>query len=309
MKHFGSILRKEINGQLPRGSCLSRMHTQEIYTGSKIFIEKKEKEAMKMENPIDSVVCGDCLKIIPKIPDDSIDLVITSPPFNVNLQGYDTYHDLKEQDVYIRWLIRIFRVLLPKLKSGARLALNIGDGRNGRIPTHSDIIHAMTRQLHYLMMTTIIWDRENTSCRTAWGTYNSPAAPAFPTPWGYILVFAKDSLRLMEKGETDLSGDEFVRWSMSMWRPLKMEYQDATNIMRNKTHPAPFPEVIPERLMKMLSWKGAVVLDPFGGVGTVALAAKRNNRHYISIDISEKYCAYARERLKHVLAPGSLFEE
>ena len=115
---------------------------------------------------------NECEKVIPTLEDSSIDLVITSPPYNVDLgdnkfnkSPYDMYNDNKDHDEYINWLKDIFRSLYPKLKKGARICINIGDGKNGRCPTHSDIIHFMTRELNYLPMANIIWRKNTTGNR------------------------------------------------------------------------------------------------------------------------------------------------
>lgn len=259
---------------------------------------------MRTEN---ALYQGDCLGLLPDLCNESIDLCLTSVPYNVSL-NYDSHVDSKEHGEYLAWLEKVFGQVFRCLKHGGRAVINVGDGKNGQIPTHVDICKFMTRKLGYLYMTTIIWDKENMSSRTSWGSFQSPKAPSFPTPFEYLLVFAKGSRSLQTKGETDLTKDEFVQWSSAMWRPLKMDYRDSRRIVREKVHPAPFPEVIPHRLIKMLSWKDAIVLDPFAGTGTTLLAAKRLGRRYIGMEISKEYCVYAEKRLKHVTAVGSLFE-
>ena len=153
------------------------------------------------------------------LQDNSIDLVVTSPPYNVNLgenkynkNKYNTYNDNLSEEEYLSQLKQLFADLMPKLKSGARVCINIGAKLNGRKATHSNIIQMMN-DLGYLNMTQIIWDKAQTSNRTAWGSFCSPSCPSFPTTFEYILVFAKDSLKLVEKGESDLTKEEFVEWS------------------------------------------------------------------------------------------------
>jgi len=253
--------------------------------------------------------CGDCLKIIPDFPDGSIDLCITSPPYNTDLPGYDLYDDKKGHQEYIGWLKNIFQGIYYKLKSGGRVCINIGDGCNGKIHTHVDIINFMC-EIGYLHMSTIIWDKENTSSRTAWGSFKSPQNPSFPTSFEYILIFAKDSYGLQEKGKTDLTKNEFIKWSLALWKFAKQDYKRSTRLITSKTHPAPFPEQLPIRLIKMLSWKKAVVLDPFMGSGSTARACKKLGRSYIGIDISEKYCKFAENSLNQIrVITQSLFRE
>lgn len=165
----------------------------------------------------------DCRETLKRMDDGFIDLTVTSPPYNVNLgdnkfnkNPYDLYNDNKEHKEYIGWLKIIFENVYQKTKSGGRCVINIGDGQNGRVPTHSDIIQMMTN-IGWIPMTTIIWDKNNVSSRTAWGSFNSCSSPSFPTPFEYILVFAKEHRKLQWKGETDLTKEEFIPWSLAKW--------------------------------------------------------------------------------------------
>jgi DNA modification methylase len=170
------------------------------------------------------------------------------------------------------------------------------------IPTHADIIHFMTKDIGYLPMTTIIWDKRNVTSRTAWGSFRSPVEPSFPKPFEYILVFAKETYRLQDKGVTDLTNEEFIEWSSSLWT-----FPAETRISK-KTHPAPFPEELPRRCIKMLSWKGAVVLDPFLGSGTTARVCKKLERNFIGIELSPEYCKLATKRTSNVILEDTLFD-
>lgn len=261
---------------------------------------------MELNTILDTVINGDCLEVLKNMPKDCVDLCVTSPPYNVDLRGYDTYKDLKGHKDYLSWLYQVFEAMKDPLKSGSRVCINVGDGKNGKVPTHSDITQQMLN-LGYLPMTTIIWDKRSTSNRTSWGSFKSPSSPTFPTPFEYIMVFAKDSYKLPTKGKTDLTRDEFVQWSMALWTTSRSSHHDAYRKMTRKVHPAPFPEEIPTRLIKMLSWVGATILDPFAGSGTTLIAAKKLQRHYIGIDLSEKYCAHARRRLAETMGITNLF--
>jgi len=266
--------------------------------------------AQKIEEFLNKIICGDCFKIIPAIPNDSIDLCLTSVPFNVNLgsnkfndKPYDLYNDNKEHSEYIAWLKGLFSDIYKKLKKGGRCVINIGDGQNGKIPTHVDITHFMTKEIGYLPMATIVWDKKNVTSRTAWGSFKSPAAPSFPKPFEYILIFAKETYHLQTKGITDLTNEEFIDWSSSLWT-----FPAETRISK-KVHPAPFPEELPRRCIKMLSWKGAVVLDPFMGSGTTARVCKKLERNYIGIELSPTYHKLAEKRTRNVVIADTLFNE
>jgi len=249
----------------------------------------------------------DCLDGLRKMDDNTIDLVVTSPPYNVDLGNnkynknpYNLYNDNKEHQEYISWLKEIFSLVYLKLKSGGRVCINIGDGKNGSVPTHSDIIQIM-KYIGYIPMTTIIWNKSQIGSRTAWGSFKSPSCPSFPTPFEYILVFAKDNKKLQWKGETDLTKEEFIDWSLALWTFAPETRQKKIG------HPAMFPEELPKRLIKMFSWKGALVVDPCMGSGTTAIACINTNRNFIGFELDKHYCDIANKRISEEMAQISLF--
>ncbi|HHV27984.1 MAG TPA: site-specific DNA-methyltransferase [Tissierellia bacterium] len=246
-------------------------------------------------NNIYNVPCEEGINLL---EENSVDLVVTSPPYNVDLGNnkynknpYDLYNDNKEHHEYISWLKEVFGNIYFKLKSGGRVCINVGDGKNGAIPTHSDIIQMMTKELNYIPMTIILWDKCQTSNRAAWGSWLSPSSPSFPRPFEYILVFAKENKKLQYKGDTDLTREEFIEYSNGLWKFAPETRQKKIG------HPAMFPEELPKRLIKMFSWTDAVVLDPFAGAGTTLKVAKELGRKYIGFDISKEYCDITEKRL------------
>ncbi len=247
----------------------------------------------------------DCLEGMKLLDDRSVDLVVTSPPYNIDLGNnkynknpYNLYNDNREHHDYIEWLRKIFTLTYEKLKSGGRVCINIGDGKNGAVPTHSDIIQMMCN-IGYIPMTTIIWNKNTISNRASFGSYLSPSCPSFPRGFEFILVFAKENKKLQYKGETDLTKEEFVEWTNGLWTfaPEKRQKQFG--------HPAMFPEELPKRLIKMFSWKSALVVDPFMGSGTTAVACIKTNRKYIGFEISEEYCKIAEKRISEATSKFS----
>lgn len=239
-------------------------------------------------------------KAIPELEDDSIDLVVTSPPYNVDLGNnkfnknpYDLYNDNKDHFEYLKWLKSLFEALLPKLKSGGRVCINIGDGKNGAVPTHVDIVHFMCRELNYIPIGTIVWQKSQISNRFSWGSFQSPSCPSFPKPFEYIMIFAKDNTKLQYKGTTDLTKKQFIDWSLALWN-----FPGETK-MKKIGHPACFPIELPFRLIKMLSWKEATILDIFNGSGTTGVACKQLGRRYIGIEMSKEYCDLSVRRIKN----------
>jgi len=247
---------------------------------------------------LNTVINGAVPEAMKVVPDGIVDLIVTSPPYNVDLGNnkynktpYSLYKDNKEHFEYIAWLKMVFEECYRVLKSGGRVVINIGDGKNGSVPTGSDITQFM-KDLNYIPYTHIIWEKSQVGSRTSWGSFNSPSSPSFPTPFEHILVFCKDSKKLLETGKTDLKGDEFIEWSLALWR-FAPEIR-----MKEFGHPAMFPEELPKRCIKMLSYIGAVVMDPFAGAGTTLVVAKALKRNYIGFEISSKYVDIINERLK-----------
>ena len=254
----------------------------------------------KLETFLNQIICGDCLELLNQLPAHSIDLVITSPPYNVDLGNnryhknpYDLYRDNREHSEYIEWLKTVFAEVKRTLKHGGRIAINIGDGKNGAIPTHSDVIQFMTREHGYLQMATIIWNKNQCSPRTAWGSWMSPSCPSFPMPFEYILIFAKGMTKKAgDKSKITLTKDEFVTNSLALWTISPESRQ------KKFGHHAMFPVELPYRLIQQLSYEDDVVLDPFAGAGTTAVAAKRLSRRYIGFELSPEYCKTATQRLE-----------
>ena len=143
----------------------------------------------------------------------------------------------------------------------------------------------------------ILWEKHNYNCKyTAWGSWKSPGNPYLKYTWEFLEVFAKGDLKKEGSRENaDITADEFKKWVVAKWS-IAPETQ-----MARFDHPAMFPEELVMRALKLFSFEGDVVLDPFNGAGTTCVAAKKLNRSYLGIDISQKYCETAERRLKEIL--------
>jgi DNA modification methylase len=249
---------------------------------------------------IDQIICGDCRNVSRKLPADSVHLAITSPPYNVGLD-YDGHNDRMSYDEYLAWLLPVWRELYRVLVPGGRFALNIAPTsiKDFR-PIHYDMARQL-RDLDFIMRTEILWYKQTMRRRTAWGSWKSPRNPHIVPSWEYVLVFSKGSWTLDgNKHDADITGDEFMKYSDGFWqiRPETKGRQPFRKKAKGDAHPAPFPEELIYRLIKFYSYRGNVVLDPFGGTGTVATVAAKTGRHFVHIDLSRKYCNIAKERLE-----------
>src|SRR3989338_6874375 len=239
---------------------------------------------------LNKIINGDVLEVMKKLPDSSIHLAITSPPYNVG-KDYDSHNDQMNYDKYLDWLNKVWvetsRVLVP----GGRFCLNIAPtGIKEFLPIHHDFTSQL-RKIGMLFRTEIIWYKQTMLKRTAWGSFKSPSNPHIVPSWEYVLIFSKGQNKLNGNPEdADITKEEFMKFSDGMWY-IPPERQ------RNG-HPAPFPEDLIYRLIKFYSFKGNTVLDMFGGTGTVAAVAKKNDRNFVHIDLSKEYCKVTEKRLK-----------
>jgi len=243
--------------------------------------------------PLDTILCGDCLELLPTFPSNSVDLVITSPPYNFGLDEYDAHRDTQAWEAYFAQLKEAFAQCYRVLKPGGRICVVVQPLFSDYMPTHHHI-SALLRDIGFLFYAEILWEKHNYNCKyTAWGSWRSPSQPYVKYTWEFIEVFAKASRKKPgPRAQVDISAEEFKKWVYARW-DIAPERR-----MREFGHPAMFPEEVPERLIKLFSYRGDVVLDPFNGVGTTTLVAYRLGRRYIGIDISSRYCEIAEARIR-----------
>lgn len=238
----------------------------------------------------------DCLIGMQRIEDGTINCIITSPPYNVDLgnnkynkNGYLTHNDNMPHKEYISWMNKIFIESYRVLCDDGRICINIGDGKNGRITTHVDFMVALSN-IGFYPLTTIIWNKNNTSNRCAWGSYLSAKNPSFPRSFEYILIFEKKH-GLKRDGESTITKKEWVEYTNGLWSfaPEKK--------MKHIGHPAMFPLELPLRLIKMLTYKDDMILDMFMGSGTTAIACIKENRNFIGFELNKEYYEKSLERI------------
>lgn len=243
---------------------------------------------------LNSIICGDSNEILKSIEDNSIDIIITSPPYNFGME-YDEYEDTKHFDEYFSALFDILNECVRILKSGGRLIINIQPLYSDYVPTHH-IISEYLRKIKMIWKGEIIWDKNHYNCKVcSWGSWKSPAMPYLKYTYEFIEIFCKDSLRHDgDNSNITITVDEFKDWVVAKW-DIAPERD-----MTKYNHPAMFPEELVERCLKLFSYKDDIVLDPFNGAGTTTYVAKILGRRYIGIDISQKYCDVANKRLKSI---------
>lgn len=279
-------------------------HDSSAFYDSKLYADKKPPNYVKfIENPtpsenLDQIYCKSS-EIMDDIPDYSVHLMVTSPPYNVKKE-YDEDLSLEE---YRTLLKTVFKETYKKLVTGGRACINVANlGRKPYIPLHSYIIEDML-DIGFFMRGEIIWNKASSaSPSTAWGSWQSAANPVLRDIHEYILVFSKESFS-RKRGDkiNTITSENFIEWTKSVWTFPAVS-------ARSIGHPAPFPEELPHRLIQLYTFKDDVVLDPFCGSGTACLAAIKDCRHYIGYDIDEKYVQLANQRIKHYTGQKTLFE-
>jgi len=264
-----------------------------FYAGRLYHAVAGERPVAYIENPVpaaalDHLFLGSSEQMA-ALPDCSVHLMVTSPPYNVGKE-YDDDLTLAE---YLEFLQQVWREVQRVLVPGGRACINVANlGRKPYLPMHAYIIQEMLR-LGFLMRGEIIWNKAaSASASTAWGSWRSPANPTLRDVHEYILVFCKDSFRRPnpQRRPATISKEEFLEYSKSVWTfPAEPA--------RRVGHPAPFPLELPRRLIQLYTFAGEVVLDPFMGSGQTALAARQLGRHFVGYETEPAYVELAQKRL------------
>lgn len=253
------------------------------------------------ESLLDSIESGDSEMVMRKIPDNSVDLILTSPPYNFGLD-YESGEDAHHWESYFQKLFSVFDQCIRVLKYGGRFIVNVQPLFSDYIPSHH-IISNYLMQKKMIWKGEILWEKNNYNCKyTAWGSWRSPSNPYLKYTWEFIEVFCKGSLKLQgDAVNADITGDEFKKWVVSKWS-IAPERN-----MKKYDHPAMFPEELVERVLKLFTFKGNIVVDPFNGVGTTTAIARKLERRFLGIDISEEYCRVAKQRIVDQLSNEGIF--
>jgi site-specific DNA-methyltransferase (adenine-specific) len=275
----------------------------------------------KIEDVTGQIINGDCVEIMKTLPEGSVDLIVSSPPYNANIK-YDVYDDGLSMDDYwkftIDWLSESFRVL----KDDGRIAVNVPiemnvQERGGRILFNSEFWMRMKEVgFKFFGMVDLTEDSPHRVRQTAWGSWMSASAPYIYNPKECVILAYKKSSKKLTKGESQWKGTptevkdeegnvktkmfyededkkEFMNLVFGRW-----EYFADTKSLTKAT----FSLDIPSKAIKILTYKNDIVLDPFMGSGTTAVAAETLNRRWIGIELSENYTNIAKDRVKPFVA-------
>jgi site-specific DNA-methyltransferase (adenine-specific) len=243
------------------------------------------------------VLQGDCTRLPDVLPDAGINLVVTSPPYSLGVDyGAAGYADDQPYTSYLEWVRGWATALRDVSAPGGRVCLNIplDSNKGGKRAIYADYLRIF-QEVGWTYQTSIVWNEQNISRRTAWGSWLSPSAPFVTAPVEMIAVFHNGAFRrpAINGRRGDITRDEFLAWTLGLWT-----FAGANP--RRVGHPAPFPEELPRRLIKLYSYPDDLVLDPFVGSGTTAVAASRLGRRALAVEINPTFCALTIDNLKNV---------
>lgn len=274
----------------------SKFYNSKLYNNlEKVSLDNK-KDNVLPKKLINTLIVGSA-ENMKELPNNSIHLMITSPPYNVSKE----YDEDLSLDEYLKVLKNSFSETYRVLVNGGRACINLANlGRKPYIPL-SDYVSKIMLDIGYNMRGEIIWNKAaSASPSTAWGSWLSAANPTLRDIHEYILIFSKgDYKRERLDKANSITKEQFMEWTKSIWT---MNAESAKRI----GHPAPFPEELPNRLIQLYSFKGDIILDPFIGSGTTAVSAIKAERNFVGYDINPDYIKLARKRIDHLLQQSKL---
>src|SRR5579859_6008966 len=240
---------------------------------------------------------GDSARLVQAVGQLGVNLVVTSPPYSLGVDyGQAGYSDDQPYRNYLDWVQTWATTLLDVCADGGRACINIplDSNKGGKRAIYADYLRIF-QEVGWTYQTSIVWNEQNISRRTAWGSWMSPSAPFVTAPVEMIAVFHKGSFRRPATGgrHGDITRDEFLAWTLGMWT-----FAGANP--RRVGHPAPFPAELPRRLIKLYSYPEDLVLDPFSGSGTTLVAAKKLGRRSVGVEINPDFCALTVHNLQTV---------
>lgn len=255
--------------------------------------EKELKEIQQDNNSsiVKNEIFNKSSENMEELVDNCVSLTVTSPPYNI---GKDSDLDLNDEE-YWKMINKVFSETYRVTNSGGRLVVNVANlGRKPYIPFSKYFTDVLT-EIGFIMRGEIIWQKsKGANANFAWGSWLSASNPVIRDIHEYCLVFSKHDLKRADKGISTIEKEEFMESTLSIWNipPARA---------KKIGHPAPFPVELPERFINLFTYKDDLILDPFMGSGSTALAAKKLNRKYIGYEINKDFFELSEKRLNDLI--------
>lgn len=224
-----------------------------------------------------------------------VNLLITSPPYNLSIE-YGKHDDTLDYEDYLDFTEKWLRKSYELMADDGRICVNIplDKNKNGLKPIYADFVE-VAKKIGFKYQSTIVWNEQNISRRTAWGSWLSASAPYVIAPVEMIVVMYKKQWKRLNKGESTIERDEFIEWTNGVWTfPGESK--------KRIGHPAPFPLELPRRCIRLFSYKDDLILDPFAGSGTTLISAYQEGRKAIGTEIDDNYVNLSIERIEKELS-------
>lgn len=263
-----------------------------FYSRNLVHVVETKAKTVQKASQVDEVFVQSSERM-DQLPDDSVALMVTSPPYHVGKE-YDSDVEFGEYlDLIERVLTETYRVLQP----GGRAVVNVANlGRRPYVPL-SHLVTQRMLSIGYFMRGEIIWQKAvGAAGSTAWGSWRSPANPVIRDVHEYCLCFSKGRFDRVVRGNADISAEEFMAATLSVWN-IRPESARRVN------HPAPFPVELPRRFIELYTYRDELVLDPFMGSGSTAVASVLTGRHWVGYEISEEYALQTKRRVEDTVRP------
>ena len=220
-----------------------------------------------------------------------INLLVTSPPYNLSIE-YGKHNDSLKYEDYLTFTENWLKKAYQLLADDGRICVNIplDKNKNGLKSIYADFVN-IAKDVGFKYQSTIVWNEQNISRRTAWGSWLSASAPYVIAPVEMIVVMYKKQWKRLKKGESTIERDEFIEWTNGVWT-------FSGESKKRIGHPAPFPVELPKRCIRLFSYKDDIILDPFLGSGTTLISAYQEGRKAIGVELDKKYVDLAIDRIE-----------
>lgn len=261
-------------------------HDASAFYGRCLVSVTESRDRSTAEPSVTNEVFEHSAEAMTELPDNSVALMVTSPPYHVG-KDYDSDTSFEE---YLELLDAVWAETYRVLQPGGRAVVNVANlGRRPYVPLSHEVTARML-QIGFFMRAEVIWVKAKgagSSC--AWGSWRSPANPVIRDLHEYCLCFSKGRFDRVVKGVSDISSEGFMDSTLSVW---EIPPESAKRV----GHPAPFPVELPKRFVQLYTYRDEVVLDPFMGRGSTAVAAILTGRKWVGYDTNPDYCASTRKR-------------